>query len=179
MTFGKKYDAEGRYIRQFLPVLARLPAKYIYEPWTAPLSVQEACGCVIGRDYPFPIVDHTATSKVNMARILRISAPAATVVVGNPGVADVTIQDPQTLILTGKSYGQTNMIALDSKGNPIADTLIEVIQQQADVVTVYNAGERTSLACAPKCQPMVMLGDNSSYTSSVASSMSAVAGIAQ
>ena len=117
--------------------------------------------------------------KVNMARILRISAPAATVVVGNPGVADVTIQDPQTLILTGKSYGQTNMIALDSKGNPIADTLIEVIQQQADVVTVYNAGERTSLACAPKCQPMVMLGDNSSYTSSVASSMSAVAGIAQ
>ena len=42
---------------------------------------------------------------VNMARILRISAPAATVIIGNPGVADVTIQDPQTLVLTGKSYG--------------------------------------------------------------------------
>src|SRR6201747_2236885 len=66
--------------------------------------------------------------KVNMARILRISAPAATVIVGNPGVADVTIQDPQTLVLTGKSYGETNLIVLDAKGNPIADTLVEVVQ---------------------------------------------------
>ncbi|MHB1102361.1 MAG: pilus assembly protein N-terminal domain-containing protein, partial [Devosia sp.] len=40
--------------------------------------------------------------KVNMARILRINTPAATVIIGNPGVADVTIQDPQTLVLTGK-----------------------------------------------------------------------------
>ena len=54
--------------------------------------------------------------KINMARILRIGSPAATVVIGNPGVADVTIQDPQTLILTGKNYGQTNMIVLDQKG---------------------------------------------------------------
>ena len=78
--------------------------------------------------------------KVNMARILRISAPAATVIIGNPGVADVTIQDPQTLVLTGKSYGQTNLIVLDNMGNPIADTLVDVIQAQADVVTVYMGG---------------------------------------
>ena len=70
--------------------------------------------------------------KANMARILRISAPAATVIIGNPGVADVTIQDPQTLVLTGKSYGTTNLIVLDSDGNPIADTMIEVVQSQAD-----------------------------------------------
>ncbi|MEP7239869.1 MAG: pilus assembly protein N-terminal domain-containing protein, partial [Devosia sp.] len=57
---------------------------------------------------------------VNMARILRIAAPAATVIIGNPIVADVTIQDPQTLVLTGKSYGETNLIVLDSMGNPIA-----------------------------------------------------------
>ena len=76
--------------------------------------------------------------KANMARILRISAPAATVIIGNPGVADVTIQDPQTLVLTGKSYGQTNLIVLDSEGNPIADTMIEVVQAQADTMTVYH-----------------------------------------
>ena len=58
-------------------------------------------------------------------------------IIGNPGVADVTIQDPQTLVLTGKSYGQTNLIVLDSQGNPIADTMIEVVQAQADLVTVY------------------------------------------
>ena len=102
---------------------------------------------------------------VNMARILRINAAAATVIVGNPGIADVTIQDPQTLILTGKSYGQTNLIVLDSAGNPIADTMIEVVQMQAGVVTVYQGQARTSLACAPICQSVVMMGDDPGFSS--------------
>jgi len=119
------------------------------------------------------------TVKANMARILRISAPAATVIIGNPGVADVTIQDPQTLILTGKSYGQTNMIVLDSKGNPIADTLLEVIESQADTVTVFNGAAHTTLACAPVCHPMVMLGDDPSFSSQVTASMNVVQSIAQ
>lgn len=100
---------------------------------------------------------------VNMARILRINAPASTVIVGNPGIADVTIQDPQTLILTGKSFGQTNLIVLDSQGNPIADTLLEVVQMTAGVMTVYQGQQRTSLACAPTCQAVIMLGDDPNF----------------
>ena len=107
---------------------------------------------------------------VNMARILRINAPAATVIVGNPGIADVTIQDPQTLILTGKSYGQTNLIILDNAGNPIADTMIEVVQMQAGVMTVYQGQARTSLACAPVCQNIIMMGDNSGFSSEAVAS---------
>lgn len=107
--------------------------------------------------------------KVNMARILRINAPASTVIVGNPAVADVTIQDPQTLILTGKSFGQTNLIVLDAEGNPIADTLVEVVLDQANLVTVYMGSKRTSMACAPECQPVIMLGDDAEYASSNAS----------
>ena len=102
---------------------------------------------------------------VNMARVLRISAPASTVIVGNPGIADVTIQDPLTLILTGKSYGQTNLIVLDASGEPIADTLLEVVQMQAGVMTVYQGLQRTTLACAPVCQPTVMMGDDNVFTS--------------
>jgi cryptochrome len=49
--------------------LKDFPAKYIYEPWTAPLEVQQRCGCMIGTDYPYPIVDHTTISKVNMGRM--------------------------------------------------------------------------------------------------------------
>jgi Flp pilus assembly secretin CpaC len=101
---------------------------------------------------------------VNMARVLRISAPAATVIVGNPGVADVTIQDPQTLILTGKSYGQTNLIVLDSRGEPVADTLIEVVQMSAGIMTVYQGQSRTTLSCAPTCQPVVMMGDDAGFS---------------
>lgn len=46
-----------------------MPAKYIYEPWTAPKSVQEAAGCIIGKDYPAPIVDHAIVMKENMAKM--------------------------------------------------------------------------------------------------------------
>lgn len=107
---------------------------------------------------------------VNMARILRINAAAATVIVGNPGIADVTIQDPKTLILTGKSFGQTNLIVLDSAGNPIADTMVEVVQMQAGVLTVYQGQARTSLACAPNCQAVVMMGDDTRFSAEVIAS---------
>lgn len=102
--------------------------------------------------------------KVNMARILRISAPAATVIIGNPGVADITIQDPQTLVLTGRSYGLTNLIILDSSGNPIADTTVSVVQAQSDMLTVYRGSARTTLACEPICQPTIMLGDDNGFS---------------
>lgn len=69
IAFGKKTDPNGDYIRKYLPQLRRLPAKYIYEPWTAPKDVQQACGCVVGRDYPKPIVDHAVVSKANMERM--------------------------------------------------------------------------------------------------------------
>jgi Flp pilus assembly secretin CpaC len=117
--------------------------------------------------------------KVNMARVLRINSPASTVIIGNPGVADVTIQDPLTLVLTGKSYGQTNLIVLDDAGNPIADTLIEVIQAQADTVTIYQGQARTTLSCAPQCQQTIMVGDDVGYTSNAISSSTMVQGSAQ
>ena len=115
---------------------------------------------------------------VNMARVLRISAPAATVIVGNPGIADVTIQDPLTLVLTGKSYGQTNLIVLDSAGEPIADTLVEVVQMQAGIMTVYQGQARTTLACAPTCQPVITMGDDNSFsTQTFASSQLVQSGV--
>ena len=126
------------------------------------LSLSLASGFVAA---PASAVDGEAINvNVNMARILRINASAATVIVGNPGIADVTIQDPQTLILTGKSFGQTNLIVLDTAGNPIADTLIEVVQMQAGVMTVYQGQARTSLSCAPVCQNVIMMGDDPDFT---------------
>jgi cryptochrome len=69
VTFGKKTDKNGDYIRRWLPVLAKMPAQYIYEPWEAPHSVQVAAGCVVGRDYPVRIVIHEVASKRNMERM--------------------------------------------------------------------------------------------------------------
>jgi len=61
-------DVEGAYIRKFVPELAKMPAKYIYAPWAAPLAVQQKAGCVVGTNYPKPIVDHKSASAANIAR---------------------------------------------------------------------------------------------------------------
>lgn len=119
------------------------------------------------------------TVKANMARILRISAPAATVIIGNPGVADVTIQDPQTLILTGKSYGETNLIVLDSAGNPVADTMVSVVQAPSDNVTVYMGTARNTLSCQPICEQTITLGDDQAFSTAAAGSAALLQGTAK
>ncbi|XP_021736756.1 (6-4)DNA photolyase-like [Chenopodium quinoa] len=63
ISFGKKHDPNGDFIRHFLPVLKDMPKQYIYEPWTAPKSVQVKAKCIIGKDYPSPVVSHDSASK--------------------------------------------------------------------------------------------------------------------
>ena len=69
IAFGKKTDPDGLYIKKYLPVLKNIPTKYIYEPWKAPLNVQQAAKCIIGKDYPKPIVDHDEAREQNLARM--------------------------------------------------------------------------------------------------------------
>ena len=69
IAFQKKNDPSGSYIRKYLPKLAKLPDKYIYEPWKAPAAVQKTAGVIIGTDYPEPIVDHAKESKENMSKM--------------------------------------------------------------------------------------------------------------
>lgn len=100
---------------------------------------------------------------IDMAKVMRVSAPAATVVVGNPGIADATVQDRQTLVITGKMAGLTNLVVLDAKGQLIADEVINVIKPQAGYVTVQRGGARYSYACTPHCNAMVEPGDEKTY----------------
>jgi cryptochrome len=69
IVFQKKNDPNGEYIRKYLPELRELPAKYIYEPWKAPIAIQNQAGVRIGKDYPKPIVDHAYVSKENMSKM--------------------------------------------------------------------------------------------------------------
>ncbi|XP_052224895.1 cryptochrome-2-like [Dreissena polymorpha] len=69
VDFGKSTDKQGDFIRKYVPILKEFPEKYIYEPWTAPIDVQEKFGCIIGEDYPKPIVDHEAARKKNIERM--------------------------------------------------------------------------------------------------------------
>lgn len=64
---GQKFDPNGDYVRRWLPELARVPVKFIHNPWTMPPSDQRRAGCVIGSDYPAPIIDHAFARERTLA----------------------------------------------------------------------------------------------------------------
>lgn len=74
LTQSKKFDADGTFIRRHVPELAQVPAKYIHAPWTLPPDEQVARGCVIGRDYPAPVVDHAVQRERALALYKKASA---------------------------------------------------------------------------------------------------------
>ncbi len=63
-----RFDPDGTYVREYVPELKRVPDQHVAEPWTMPGDVQERCGCVIGRDYPEPIVDHAEARRQALDR---------------------------------------------------------------------------------------------------------------
>jgi deoxyribodipyrimidine photo-lyase len=58
VTQGEKFDPDGKYVRKYIPELARVPTSHIHSPWKLSAAEQVECGCVLGKDYPLPIVDH-------------------------------------------------------------------------------------------------------------------------
>lgn len=103
---------------------------------------------------------HPIIVTVDRAKVFRISSPAATVIVGNPGIADATVEDDVTLVLTGRSFGVTNLIVIDRDGNPIVDETIVVRSHEENTVRIYRREERVTMACAPVCEPTLTIGDN-------------------
>jgi len=69
VDFPKQFDPEGNFIRHYVPALKNFPATYIFEPWKAPLEVQKAAGCILGRDYPLRIVEHEAAQQLNVHKL--------------------------------------------------------------------------------------------------------------
>lgn len=75
VTQSERFDAQGHFIRRTLPELARMPKKFIHAPWTMPADEQQRAGCVIGRDYPLPIVDHAVQRGQALALFRQASPP--------------------------------------------------------------------------------------------------------
>jgi Flp pilus assembly secretin CpaC len=100
---------------------------------------------------------------VDQAKLVRLPARVATIVVGNPLIADVTLQAGGIVVVTGKGYGATNFIAMDRGGEILVDRVIQVQGPTDQVVTVYRGVERESYSCMPICQRRVTLGDGEHY----------------
>lgn len=97
---------------------------------------------------------------IDEAYIIRLDTDAAEIIVGNPAIADVTAQSRRVLVVTGKSFGSTNLIALDAAGREILSTRLGVGESQGRFVRLYKGAHRLSLHCAPDCQRTLAIGDD-------------------
>jgi hypothetical protein len=100
---------------------------------------------------------------VDQAKLVRLPTRVATIVVGNPLIADVTLQTGGVIVVTGNGYGATNFIAMDRSCEILVDRVIQVEGPTDQLVTVYRGVERESYSCLPNCQRRITLGDGESY----------------
>jgi Flp pilus assembly secretin CpaC len=89
---------------------------------------------------------------MDQARVLKLDRPVSKVIVGNAKVADATVADSKTIVLTGRSFGTTNLVLLDADGNAILDESILVSIDEANTVRVFRQTERSVLSCTPNCE---------------------------
>jgi Flp pilus assembly secretin CpaC len=105
----------------------------------------------------------TVAVNVDQAKLLRLPGRVATIIIGNPLIADVTLQPGGLVVVTGKGYGATNFIATDRSGQVLMDRMIQVEGPAEQMVTVYRGIDRETYSCMPICQRRVTLGDGESF----------------
>ena len=113
---------------------------------------------------------------VDQAKLVKLPAKVSTIVVGNPLIADVTLQSGGIVVVTGKGYGATNFIAMDRNGEVLVDRQIQVEGPSDQLVTVYRGVDRESYSCMPICQRRVTLGDGVNYFQTAISQAGSLSG---
>jgi Pilus formation protein N terminal region len=110
--------------------------------------------------------------KYDQSQLLRLSRPVAEIIVGNPAIADITVQSNDMLIITGKTFGITNVIMLDADRNIIQDQRILVTRDEVRSLQLMKGTKRESYNCAPQCNPSLVAGDDPDFFSKTAGSFS-------
>ena len=114
---------------------------------------------------------------IDQARLIRLDKAAAQIIIGNPAIADVAAQAPKLLVVTGKSYGATNLIVLDADDREIFNARLGVRESDMRQVTLYKGTVRQSYHCAPDCQRTLSIGDDKSQFEELADTVSKKFGV--
>ncbi len=100
------------------------------------------------------------TVGIDQTRPVRLSSPVSTLSIGNPAIADVSMQNGNVMFVIGKTFGNTNIIGLDAKGDTVLDLIIHVTEPGNGNVTVFRGTQQVSYNCAPNCARVLMPGDS-------------------
>lgn len=97
---------------------------------------------------------------MDQVRPYEIATEAGQIVVGNPSIADVTVQDKKRILLFGKAPGLTNMFIFDDDGNTIENLVIRVSGNNADMLTMHKGSQRVTYNCTTNCEATLTVGDS-------------------
>ena len=112
---------------------------------------------------PRAFADDLIAVHLDEATVLKLPDRATTVVIGNPLIADISIQPGGLAVVTGKSYGATNVIVMDKSGAVLTEHNVEVQGPSDKTVVVYRGVERETYSCTPICSDRITLGDNTQF----------------
>lgn len=101
--------------------------------------------------------------RYDQSQLIRLPRPASDVIIGNPSIADVAIQGGNLLAVTGKSFGVTNIIALDAQRNVIQDQRVLVERDAQSTLVLHKGAARETYTCTPGCSPMLSIGDRKEF----------------
>jgi len=96
---------------------------------------------------------------IDQARLVKLPERVSTLVIGNPLIADAAVQAGGLMVITGKGYGVTNIIALDRGGVVLMEKTIEVVPPRDELLVVYRGTLRETYTCSPTCESRIMPGD--------------------
>jgi hypothetical protein len=113
--------------------------------------------------WALPAMAADVVAALDEAQLVKLPERVATIVVGNPLIADATLQPGGVLVVTGKGYGTTNVIVLDRSGTVLMEKSIEVKGPGPQAVVVYRGIERETYSCTPICERRITLGDSKPY----------------
>ena len=101
--------------------------------------------------------------KYDQSQLLRLPRPASEIIIGNPAIADISVQAGNLLVVTGKTFGITNMIVLDAERSVVWEARVMVKRDEAKVVNLQRGTQRQSYNCTPQCNPSITIGDEQGY----------------
>lgn len=116
---------------------------------------------------------------IDEARLVHMDRPGAEVIVGNPSIADVAVQNARTLVVTGKTFGITNVIVIDAQGREVLNQKVRVQTDQRRLVRIYKGKGRSSYDCTPRCETALIPGDHGDHFEALAKEIRNKFGIAQ
>jgi hypothetical protein len=129
--------------------------------------------------FPASAGDTPVEVLIDQVSLVKLDRPAAEIVVGNPSIADVSVQSGKVLVLTGKSFGETNLIVLDGDGKIIISKRLIVTEPRTGLVTIYRGTARQTVNCSPYCTPPLAIGDESNYFDTIAKEIKGKQSISQ